>query len=137
VAQDGKMVRTVVQAVSGLILAHGNVVASIEAVLDAPVGTDDTAEAFGRQRSAEEVIVRFGGGPGGEFAGADDLGDGGQAGSLMMLLELGDVGGDHGGAGFDPPVIAIDARMGGRGGGFELRVVQELFDIGVQGAWCP
>jgi hypothetical protein len=35
VAQDGEIVRTIVQAVSGLILAHGNVEAPMEAVFDA------------------------------------------------------------------------------------------------------
>ena len=56
VAQDGEIVGSVVEAVSGLILVHGDVQHPMEAVLDGPMGARDLPETFGGHRRAEKVI---------------------------------------------------------------------------------
>src|SRR5215831_17107019 len=134
VAQDGEIVGSVVEAISGLILIHNDVEAPMESIFDAPMGTHDIGEALGGQGCAEKVIGCLGRGLGGEFTDADDFADGRQSGPLMPLLEPSDIGRDEGGAGFDPTVIAIDRLIGGGGCSLKLWVVEELFDIGMQRA---
>ena len=62
VAQDGEVLRAAIEAVSRLILVHDDIEGPVEAVLDAPVGADDRAKALDRERRAEEIVGRFGGG---------------------------------------------------------------------------
>src|SRR5207244_2227101 len=124
-AQDGEIVGAVVQAVAGLIFIHDDVEAPVQPVLDAPMRAYDSVAARGGQGGAEQVIGGLGRGFGGEFAGSDDLGNGGQSGPPMLFLQPSNIGADHSGAGFDPPVVALDRRVGGRGCGCarKLRVV--------------
>src|SRR5262249_9425017 len=49
VAQDGEIVGSVVEAISGLILIHNDVEAPMESIFDAPMGTHDIGEALGGQ----------------------------------------------------------------------------------------
>src|SRR5262249_10135855 len=134
VAQDGEIVGSIVEAISGLILVHNDVEAPMEPIFDAPMGTHYIREALGGQGCAEKVIGCLSRGLGGEFTDADDFADGRQSGPLMPLLEPSDIGRDEGDAGFDPTVIAIDRLIGGGGCSLKLWVVEELFDIGMQRA---
>src|SRR3954454_15145048 len=52
VAEDGEVVGTVIQAVSGIVFVHDDVEAPVQAVLDRPVRAGGVAEALGRQRRA-------------------------------------------------------------------------------------
>src|SRR5215467_10289692 len=56
VAQDGEIVGSIVEAISGLILVHNDVEAPMEPIFDAPMGTHYIREALGGQGCAERVI---------------------------------------------------------------------------------
>src|SRR5215471_12457820 len=92
VAQDGEIVGSIVEAISGLILVHNDVEAPMEPIFDAPMGTHYIREALGGQGCAEKVIGCLSRGLGGEFTDADDFADGRQSGPLMPLLEPSDIG---------------------------------------------
>jgi hypothetical protein len=54
-AQDGKVVRAVIVAISRLVLVHDGVENSVKSVFDTPMQTCDLAKALRRQRGAEQV----------------------------------------------------------------------------------
>ena len=52
-AQQGDVLRSMIQAISGLVLIHGDVEDPMQSILDAPMSTHDLAEAVGGERCAE------------------------------------------------------------------------------------
>jgi len=99
---------------------------------------NDLVEAFGRQRRAEQIIGGFGGCLAGGFANAFDLANGGQARPLMVFDQPGDIGRDHGCAGFYAAMISLDDRRGGdrfAGGIVEIKhnVIMKRSLISLQG----
>ena len=55
-AQDREIVCAVIVAISRPVLVQDGVENPVKPVFDAPMRTSDLAEAFGRQRYAEQVI---------------------------------------------------------------------------------
>ena len=71
-----------------LVLIYGHVQHPMQAVLHAPMLTCELTEALGRQGCAEQIVGRFGAGPGGNLADARDPASRRQPGPLLLLLLL-------------------------------------------------
>src|SRR4051794_32186683 len=84
--QQGDVLRSVILAVSGLILVHSHVEDPMQAVLNPPMGAGHLAEALGTERSAQQVVGGFGADLGADLASADHAANGSQPRPGMSLL---------------------------------------------------
>lgn len=57
---DRKIVRAVIVAISRSVLVHDGFENPVKPVFGAPMRTNDSPEAFRRQRCAEQIIGGFG-----------------------------------------------------------------------------
>ena len=86
----------------------------MQPVFDAPVGSDDLVEAFGRQRRAQQIIGDLYRCFSCRFADALDLADGRQTRPLMVFDQPSQISRNCRRARLDAAMIAIDLRLAGR-----------------------
>ncbi len=112
VSEDGHVIGCVFEAVSVLILVHGDIQSPMEAVFDIPMRADYFVEASSGKRRTEQVISGFAGRFVFALPDAGYLADGGKAGPVVAFLEPGDIVCDSRGSGFDAAVVTVYGRDG-------------------------
>lgn len=118
--------RSVILAVSGLVLIHDHVEHPVQSVLDAPMAAHDGIEALGREGVAEQIAARLDRRFAVDFAASGDLADRLKAGPVVALLQPGDVGTQRSRAGLDAAVAFVGV---GRARERGLRIVEEAAHI--------
>jgi hypothetical protein len=130
VAQDCESVCAVIVAIFRPVLVHDGVENPVKPVFDTPMRTSDLAEAFGRQRCAEQVIGGLGCRCACAVSGADDFSYCRQIRSSMTFLDPCYFGADQAGACLDSTMVAVQGRM--LLASLPPRMFEQQADIGVQ-----
>src|SRR2546429_2440778 len=86
-AEDCEIICAVIVAISDPVLLHNGIENPMQPVFDTPMRTSDLAEAFGRQRCAEQVIGALGRCLGCGLSGADHFSYGRQTRPSMTPLQ--------------------------------------------------